>query len=76
MGGYTIDGELDYLRDLPIVDSDLNWDRIYYPFQFSMEDCVEGITAENLVNTGFVSYDGSNLYTKDGTEYNEFYEYY
>jgi hypothetical protein len=65
MGGNRIGSELHFLRDLPIENSDLYWSGIYYPFQFSNEDNVEGITAGNLFNTGFVTYDGSNLYTME-----------
>ncbi len=55
--------ELGFLRKLPLEKSDIDWEQVYYPLPFSKEDCIEGITMGNLLNTGFVANDGRRLYT-------------
>lgn len=62
--GYVDDyGGLAFLRDFSIEKSDINWNQIYYPYEFAKDDCIEGISPGNLVNIGFVAFDGKNFYT-------------
>lgn len=61
---YNVHG-LGLLRDLKLEKSDIWWEYVYYPFQLSDIDVTQGITSGNLVNKGFVAYDGMNLYTME-----------
>lgn len=61
--GYNV-AEKNYLRDLPsLEDSDIYWSFIYEPTELNSDDAVQGITSGNLVNDGFLTCDGTNIYT-------------
>lgn len=61
---YNVHG-LGILRNLSLEKSDIWWTYVYYPFQLSEKDVTNGITSGNLVNQGFIAYDGLNLYTME-----------